>query len=392
MAATSNRPRFEPAESPASDRDQGLVAFVGLGAPASKALERAVPPRWPVKGYASTKALVKALAGESEAERGRSRLFVVNMPTRAREKAWLECVRELNTLVPDRPIIVAVRERNNRLIKQALKVGADAWISSDEATDPDLLRLRLRQIIYTFARDHQSFYDVLRSPVKPGHRVAAHATGQQSLLETITSRVRDSLAHGHTQDQRQRERRTVARRHTDAAAQPPRAAEAAASQTDMSVKQQAEAAMGTSAASAAIERVRASALALAAAPAPAQVLSDLLRVRVPNLRNAKSGRLDAKLIAAALGLSLRQLAGLTRVTQQALSETPDSRNAQSALEPLARVLDALEDVLPAEKCKAWLEEPNPRWDNRSPREVILQGEADAVAHVLEILRDGAHGQ
>jgi len=144
-------------------------------------------------------------------------------------------------------------------------------------------------------------------------------------------------------------------------------------------------------AGAAVKRVR----AIAADPLPpgrrSELLAEVIDVPAPDLRS-ESGRLDAKLIAEALGIAVRKLADAVQVSAQVLNETPDSPPAQVALHPFARVIEALRVMLPEDRRKAWLHSPQARWDNRSPLEVMLAGDAEAVARTLELIRDGGMGQ
>lgn len=141
---------------------------------------------------------------------------------------------------------------------------------------------------------------------------------------------------------------------------------------------------------AAVARVREA----AQQPSPAEQMerfAEMLDVPTPDLR-ARSGRLDAKQVAAAFGLSLRQLATALPISSQALSETPDSPKAQPVLHAMARILAALRVILPNETTqRAWLQTPNSRWQNRSPLDVMLAGKGETVARVLEIIRDGGVG-
>jgi hypothetical protein len=145
-------------------------------------------------------------------------------------------------------------------------------------------------------------------------------------------------------------------------------------------------------ADAVVARVRAAAERMRTDGPSTALLSDLLQVHVPHLRNPKTGRLDAARIAKTLGVSIRQLAAATPVTQQALSETPDSPRAQSALDPFARVIAVLEQMLAPEQLMAWLRTPNAHWGKRTPLEALLAGDGESVARALEMIRDGATGR
>lgn len=116
-----------------------------------------------------------------------------------------------------------------------------------------------------------------------------------------------------------------------------------------------------------------------------------VRVDAPHLRDAESGRFNAKRIAAALGISLARLAPATGATQQALSTKPDSAKAQAGLASVARVLAALDELLPAEQRRMWLNTPHARFGGRTPLTLIEAGDAEALARAVEAALEGDPG-
>ncbi len=138
---------------------------------------------------------------------------------------------------------------------------------------------------------------------------------------------------------------------------------------------------------AARERVANALGQLPAAEARRQPLLELLDIRVPHLR-AASGRLDAKLIAEALDVPLTRLAVPAAVSRQALSQMPDSPAAQAGLDPVARVLGVLGEVLEPAEVLQWLNAPHKQLDGKPPLELVTNGEAEHVALMLERARDG----
>lgn len=114
----------------------------------------------------------------------------------------------------------------------------------------------------------------------------------------------------------------------------------------------------------------------------------LLEIVAPDLRDAESGRLDARRIAAATGLSLAALARASGVTQQALSATPDSPGAQSGLLPIARLSNMLDEMFPPEHRRVWLQTPHPRFGGRSPARAIEEGDAELVMLSVESALEG----
>jgi hypothetical protein len=141
-------------------------------------------------------------------------------------------------------------------------------------------------------------------------------------------------------------------------------------------------------AAAVLNRVRRRAAALPTLADRRVPLAEVLSIATPKLR-ARSGRLDAKRIAARLGVSLRQLAKAAGISHQALSGTPDSKTAQAGLDPIARALGILDELFPtSDQVRAWLNTPHGRLDGSTPLAALLDGRAEQVARMLGGIRDG----
>lgn len=126
-------------------------------------------------------------------------------------------------------------------------------------------------------------------------------------------------------------------------------------------------------------------------PTPAERIAraaEWIRVDAPALRDPKSGRLDAARIAAVLGIPVSRLAAVAGVTQQALSARPASPKAQTGLQLVARVLAALEEMLPEAHRQMWLNTPLQRLGGETPLAIILDGRADVLARTLERALEG----
>ena len=110
-------------------------------------------------------------------------------------------------------------------------------------------------------------------------------------------------------------------------------------------------------------------------------------MRVSAALRGSSGRLSAKAIAAAFGLSVAGLASLLGTSRQRLSKTPDAKALQSALARFERVF-RLRSVLPQDEFAAWLRMANSQLDGATPLECLEQGEADVVADLVESMLTG----
>jgi hypothetical protein len=109
----------------------------------------------------------------------------------------------------------------------------------------------------------------------------------------------------------------------------------------------------------------------------------VLELPVPELRNDRSGRIDAQAVADYLGISLKRLADSVNVKYASLHKTPDSARAQDVLRPVVRVLELANRAFGnAEMVRRWLNRPLDELEDESPLAVILTGEADAVETLL----------
>lgn len=101
-----------------------------------------------------------------------------------------------------------------------------------------------------------------------------------------------------------------------------------------------------------------------------------------DLRDPSSGRLDARRIAARLGVAVSSLATAAGVTQQALSARPDSKRAQTGLLAIARVMASLDTAMLPQQAKMWLRAPHPRLNGIPPIDLLLSGRAEEVEAAL----------
>lgn len=111
---------------------------------------------------------------------------------------------------------------------------------------------------------------------------------------------------------------------------------------------------------------------------------------LPELHDPQSGRLDAKRIAAFLGLTSAALAKQVGVSSQALNKTPDAPSLQAKLAPFHFVALALLDLVGTpEAARAWLNVPSDEFDGDTPLHLLCHGEVEVVAGLL---RDALVGQ
>ena len=102
-----------------------------------------------------------------------------------------------------------------------------------------------------------------------------------------------------------------------------------------------------------------------------------------------SGNLDARRIAARLGIPARRLAPAVGYTPQGLSKNPTSDNLQPALAEIAYVLNQLRSLLDDNRSVLiWLRAPHPDLGGATPLSFILSGRTAAVMALLHLAESG----
>src|SRR2546430_8999082 len=95
--------------------------------------------------------------------------------------------------------------------------------------------------------------------------------------------------------------------------------------------------------------------------------------------HSSAGKLDARRIAARLGLPLKRLAPALDYTPQGLSKNPTSDNLQAPLAEIAHVLNRLRSLVADDRSAAiWLRAPHPDLGGSTPLSYILSGRTSAV--------------
>ncbi len=117
--------------------------------------------------------------------------------------------------------------------------------------------------------------------------------------------------------------------------------------------------------------------------APQLKKAPLARHVLVDLHDPKSGRLDAKRLAAYLQIPLSSLAAATGRSVAAIHKSPAADSLQQSLAPIAQTISLLSEILQSkEHVRAWLHSPHPDLGNRIPMRLILEGHAIAVADLL----------
>ena len=115
----------------------------------------------------------------------------------------------------------------------------------------------------------------------------------------------------------------------------------------------------------------------------------LLRHVDPALHSGAAGKLNARRVAARLGVSVERLAPAVGYTPQGLVRNPTSDRLQPALAQIAHVLDRLRSLLDDDRSAAlWLRAPHPDLGGATPLSLILAGRAQTVGVLLHLAESG----
>lgn len=106
---------------------------------------------------------------------------------------------------------------------------------------------------------------------------------------------------------------------------------------------------------------------------------------VPELHDPRTGRIDAKLVAAYLDVPLSTLARALGKDYKAVFKSPASAPLQPRLAPIHRTVFAAERIFGGSRPStlAWLNSPNKQFDGITPMQLVLEGRGEVVAHLLD---------
>ncbi|EYB66810.1 hypothetical protein DEIPH_ctg069orf0011 [Deinococcus phoenicis] len=106
-------------------------------------------------------------------------------------------------------------------------------------------------------------------------------------------------------------------------------------------------------------------------------------------RSPESGKLDARLTARTLGLSMRELAQVLGRDPSGLSKHPASERLQPSLQALDELALHLRDVFGSlETGRMWLRAPNPVLAAEAPVTYLLRGDVTALRKLLLMAETG----
>jgi hypothetical protein len=109
-----------------------------------------------------------------------------------------------------------------------------------------------------------------------------------------------------------------------------------------------------------------------------------LQVILPELHDKASGRIDARKLAAYMGLPLKRLAQGLQLNYKSVHRNPSSEAIQPVLKPVKRSMEVLHDFFhKPETVRAWLNTSHPDLDGHTAMEMILANNTAAVLRILE---------
>lgn len=107
-------------------------------------------------------------------------------------------------------------------------------------------------------------------------------------------------------------------------------------------------------------------------------------VRLPELHDPETGRVDAAKVAKYLKIPLKSLAEAIDLNYTYLQREPSAKSAQFRLGSIKRSLEILDLLIPNKsQILIWMNSKHPRLSLKTPLEVILEGKERALEIVLE---------
>jgi transcriptional regulator with XRE-family HTH domain len=103
-------------------------------------------------------------------------------------------------------------------------------------------------------------------------------------------------------------------------------------------------------------------------------------------------QVDAAKIRRELGVTRKVFARITGYSERSIASWESGKKpsapASQSLNEVARLTEALEDVIKPEFIAGWLEEPNEALEGLKPLEVIERGEVDRLWRMIYYLESG----
>lgn len=117
-----------------------------------------------------------------------------------------------------------------------------------------------------------------------------------------------------------------------------------------------------------------------------------LEISASRFGEGRTPFLSARRVAALLGVTLTELAGLIGVARNTLTARTAARKVDAALSPLVRILAMAGEMAGGEERAAiWFKhQPIPGWAGKTAYDLVRDGKADKVLAYLEAVRSGVY--
>ncbi len=119
----------------------------------------------------------------------------------------------------------------------------------------------------------------------------------------------------------------------------------------------------------------------------------LLEHTMLSAHDPKTGRYDAKRLAAALAITNAEMAEIVGYTPQGLSKNPASPKLQAKLAELIALVKRLRELLDGnmEYVRIWLKAPHPDLDGRTPLSYLKEGRYEVMETLVHMIETGQPG-
>jgi hypothetical protein len=119
----------------------------------------------------------------------------------------------------------------------------------------------------------------------------------------------------------------------------------------------------------------------------------LLEHTLLSAHDPKTGRYDARRLAAALEITSKEMAAIVGYTPTGLSKNPTSPRLQPQLRSLVMLINRLRDLLDGrmEFVRIWLKAPHPYLEGRGPLSYLQEGKFEAVDTLVHLMETGQPG-
>lgn len=123
------------------------------------------------------------------------------------------------------------------------------------------------------------------------------------------------------------------------------------------------------------------------------MVSHLLDHTLLSAHDPKTGRYDARRLAATLEITSREMAAVVGYTPTGLGKNPASPRLQPKLRELVGLLNRLRELLDGqmELVRIWLKAPHPYLEGATPLSYLETGKLDAVETLIYMMETGQPG-